>query len=56
MFGLPNEENQLAPLLMIVGQTETVYTLVTVVGHEYNPLLAGKGGLSLGFPCFPYKD
>lgn len=53
LLGLPNDENQEAPLLMIVGQTATVYTFVTVVGHPYNPLLAGKGGLSLGLPCLP---
>lgn len=56
LFGLPNDENQFAPLLIIVGQTETVSTLVTVVGQEYNPLLAGKGGFNRGFPCFPYND
>jgi len=26
-----------------------------VVGQLKTPLLAGKGGLSLGFPGFPYK-
>lgn len=56
LFGLPNDANQFAPLLMIVGQTDTVSTLVTVVGHPYNPLLAGNGGLSLGLPCFPSRD
>jgi hypothetical protein len=30
---LPKLANQLAPLLKIVGQTATVSTLVTVVGH-----------------------
>ncbi len=55
LFGLPNEENQEPPLLIIVGQTATVYTLVTVVGQLNTPLLAGNGGLSLGFPGFPYK-
>jgi len=33
---------------MIVGQTETVSTLVTVEGHPYRPALAGKGGFTLG--------
>lgn len=35
LFFLPNEANQSAPLLKIVGQTATVSTLVTVVGHPY---------------------
>lgn len=56
LLGLPKEENHDAPLLMIVGQTATVSTLVTVVGHPKTPTLAGNGGLSLGFPGFPYKD
>jgi hypothetical protein len=33
LFGFPNEANQLAPLRRIVGDTATVSTLVTVVGH-----------------------
>lgn len=53
LFGLPNEENQDAPLLMIVGHTATVYTLVTVVGKLNTPELAGNGGFNLGFPGFP---
>lgn len=40
----------------MVGQTETVSTLVTVVGHPKTPKLAGKGGLSLGLPGFPSRD
>ena len=56
LFGLPNEENHEAPLLIMVGQTATVSTLVTVVGQLNTPLLAGNGGLSLGFPCFPSND
>jgi hypothetical protein len=55
LFGLPKEENQLPPLLMMVGQTATVSTLVTVVGQLKTPLLAGNGGFSLGFPGLPYK-
>lgn len=55
LFGLPNEENHEAPLLMIVGQTATVSTLVTVVGQLKTPLLAGNGGFSLGLPTFPSK-
>ncbi len=56
LLGLPKDENQDAPLLMIVGQTATVSTLVTVVGHPKTPTLAGKGGLSLGFPGLPSSD
>jgi hypothetical protein len=56
LLGLPNDENQFAPLLIMVGQTETVSTLVTVVGQEYKPLFAGNGGFNLGLPCFPYSD
>jgi hypothetical protein len=37
----------------MVGQTATVYTLVTVVGQENTPTLAGNGGLSLGLPGLP---
>ncbi len=47
-FSLPNEENQLAPLLSIVGITAIVSTLFTIVGHPYNPIKAGKGGFNLG--------
>jgi len=54
-LGLPKDANHEAPLLMIVGQTATVSTLVTVVGQLNTPLLAGNGGLSLGFPGFPSK-
>ena len=55
LFGLPNEANHAPLLLIIVGQTATVSTLVTVVGQLNTPLLAGNGGLSLGFPGFPSK-
>lgn len=55
LFFQPKEVNQFAPLLKIVGTTATVSTLVTVVGHPYNPALAGNGGLSLGLPDFPSK-
>lgn len=40
---------------MIVGQTATVSTFVTVVGQAYSPALAGKGGLILGYPGLPSK-
>ena len=56
LLGLPKEENQEAPLLMMVGQTATVSTLVTVVGQLKTPELAGNGGLSLGFPGLPSRD
>lgn len=55
LFGRPKEENHEAPLLIIVGQTATVSTFVTVVGQLKTPLFAGNGGFSLGFPVFPYK-
>src|SRR5690606_31551397 len=54
-FGLPNWLNHSPPLRQIVGATATVSTFVTVVGQPYKPMLAGNGGLSLGFPCFPSK-
>ena len=40
---------------MMVGETATVSTLVTVVGQPYNPHWAGKGGFNLGLPCLPSK-
>src|SRR5690606_7549874 len=55
LLGRPKEANHEAPLLIIVGQTATVSTFVTVVGQLKTPLLAGKGGFNLGFPGFPYK-
>ena len=55
LLGLPKDANHAALLLMIVGQTATVSTFVTVVGQLKTPLLAGNGGLSLGFPGFPSK-
>lgn len=39
----------------MVGATATVSTLVTVDGQPYRPTFAGKGGLSLGFPCLPSR-
>jgi len=39
----------------MVGQTATVSTLVTVVGHPHNPAPAGKGGFNLGFPGLPSR-
>ena len=47
-FGFPRLENQLAPLLKIVGATAIVSTLVTVEGHPYKPAPAGNGGYKLG--------
>lgn len=55
LLGLPKEENHEAPRLIIVGQTATVSTLVTVVGQLKTPLLAGNGGFDLGFPGLPSK-
>lgn len=40
----------------MVGDTATVSTLVTVVGQPKRPMLAGKGGLSLGLPWRPSSD
>ena len=54
-FALPNDANQSPPFLKIVGTTAIVSTLFTVVGDPYNPLFAGKGGLSLGWPFLPSK-
>lgn len=56
LFGLPNDANQFAPLLKIVGQTETVSTFVTVVGQPHKPAFAGKGGFNLGLPGLPSSD
>ena len=55
LFGLPKEANHEAPLLIIVGQTATVSTFVTVVGQLKTPLFAGNGGFSLGLPVLPYR-
>ena len=52
-LGFPKLENQLEPLRKIVGITAIVSTLLTIVGHPYNPTNAGNGGLSLGCPFFP---
>ena len=56
LFGRPNPLNQEAPLLIMVGTTATVSTLVTVVGQPYSPELAGKGGFILGRPGLPSSD
>ena len=56
LFLRPKEANHSAPRRKIVGATATVSTLVTVVGHPYKPTPAGKGGFSLGLPCFPSSD
>mmetsp|Transcript_5927 Transcript_5927/g.10662 ORF Transcript_5927/g.10662 Transcript_5927/m.10662 type:complete len:207 (+) Transcript_5927:819-1439(+) len=55
LFFRPKEANHSGPLRRIVGTTETVSTLVTVVGQPYKPMLAGKGGFRRGLPCFPSK-
>ena len=54
-FGFPTEANHLPPLLKIVGTTAIVSTLLTIVGHPYNPTRAGKGGFILGRPFLPSK-
>ena len=55
LFSFPNPANQEAPLFKIAGTTAIVSTFETVVGQPYKPTLAGKGGLSLGWPFFPSK-
>ena len=52
-LSLPKDENHLALRLKIVGTTDIVSTLLTIVGHPYKPTRAGKGGLSLGCPFLP---
>ena len=56
LLGRPKEENQLPPRRIMVGQTATVSTLVTVVGQLKTPELAGKGGFRRGFPGLPSSD
>jgi len=56
LLGLPKDLNQSAPLLIIVGVTATVYTLVTVDGQPHNPELAGNGGFIRGYPALPSKE
>jgi len=41
---------------MIVGQTDTVSTFVTVVGQPKTPIFAGNGGFNLGRPGLPSRD
>jgi hypothetical protein len=55
LLGRPKDENQEPPRRIIVGQTATVSTFVTVVGQLNTPELAGKGGFSLGLPGFPSR-
>lgn len=55
LLGLPKDENHEAPLRIIVGQTATVSTFVTVVGQLNTPELAGNGGFKRGFPGLPSK-
>ncbi|KAH0468968.1 hypothetical protein IEQ34_002200 [Dendrobium chrysotoxum] len=55
LFFRPKLANHSGPRLSMVGDTATVSTFVTVVGQPYNPAFAGKGGFSLGFPCFPSR-
>ena len=46
-LGLPNWANHAPPRLQMSGETATVSTLVTVVGHPNTPTSAGNGGFSL---------
>ena len=46
-----------SPPSLIIGTTAAkVSTLFTTVGQPHNPLIAGKGGLILGFPLLPSRD
>lgn len=56
LFFRPKEENHSGPRRRMVGETETVSTLVTVVGHPYRPTPAGNGGFKRGLPCLPSRD
>mmetsp|Transcript_20774 Transcript_20774/g.64602 ORF Transcript_20774/g.64602 Transcript_20774/m.64602 type:complete len:200 (+) Transcript_20774:513-1112(+) len=56
LFLRPNDANQSPPRRRIVGETATVSTFVTVVGHPYRPAFAGNGGLSRGLPVLPSSD
>lgn len=51
LFLRPKELNHEGPLRKMVGATDTVSTLVTVVGHPYKPMPAGNGGFSRGLPA-----
>src|SRR6185312_12580902 len=55
LFGLPNEANQDAPRLRIVGATAIDSTLLTVLGQPYRPTLAGNGGFRRGWPFLPSR-
>merc|ERR1719353_2364756 len=50
LFLRPKPANHSGPRRRMVGATETVSTLATVVGQPYSPALAGNGGLSRGLP------
>mmetsp|Transcript_41760 Transcript_41760/g.97753 ORF Transcript_41760/g.97753 Transcript_41760/m.97753 type:complete len:207 (-) Transcript_41760:684-1304(-) len=56
LFLRPNEENHSGPRRMMVGATDTVSTLATVVGQPYRPAFAGNGGFSRGLPGLPSID
>merc|ERR1719163_111310 len=56
LFLRPNPANHSGPRRRIVGATETVSTLATVVGQPYRPALAGKGGFRRGLPGLPSRD
>ena len=44
LLGFPSPANHSAPRRRIVGTTAMDSTLLTVVGHPYNPTFAGNGG------------
>ena len=55
LLALPKSANHFEPRLKIVGETATVSTFVTVVGHPYKPAPAGNGGFNRGCPFLPSK-
>lgn len=52
----PNELNQFAPRLTIVGATAMVSTFATVEGQPKTPTAAGNGGFRRGLPGLPSND
>ena len=53
---MPIDANHSAPLLIIAVILAKVSTLFITVGCSNKPFIAGKGGLGLGVPLFPYIE
>src|SRR5713101_6851791 len=53
---VPSAANHAAPRVMMGGTQARVSTLLTIVGWSNAPLMAGKGGLTLGQPFLPSSD